>query len=80
MVSYTDLTPVARPMLTELRDVGPQHREQLQDALMFDDADYEEALGELTAHGFVERTDDYVLRATDVGIRVVDTEREEQGD
>jgi len=74
LIRYAHLTPVGRPMLAELRDEGPMDEERLQDALMFDEGQYENALNELTTHGLVIRKDDGV-EITGAGIRVVDEER-----
>ena len=73
-ICYAHLTRRGRPMLAELRDLGPMGKERLQDALMFDDGDYESALEELTTHGLVMCEDDGV-GITGAGIRVVDEER-----
>jgi len=74
LIRYAHLTSVGRPMLAELRDEGPMDGGRLQDALMFDAGQYEDALNELTTHGLVVRKVDGV-EITDAGIRVVDEER-----
>lgn len=69
------LSRIARPMLFEVWDVGPMDRERLQDALMFDDPEYDAALGELVLHGLA-LCEDGVVRVTAEGSRVAEEARE----
>jgi predicted transcriptional regulator len=74
MPSYEKLSPIARPMLAELRDMGAQDLERLRDMLMFDETDCEAALAELTRAGLVGRQGD-VVSITSTGAGVIDRER-----
>jgi hypothetical protein len=62
-------------MLAELRDMGPQSPERLQELLMFDEKEYSEALAELVLAGLVEQGEGFV-RATVAGVGVINDERE----